>query len=352
MTQETSQWLIDNLRIGYTDERGPAWWAAGTDDYLVNGSHFPGSVPDAEVRKILGVPLVEGTVNTVYTGTDGQRQVAADDSRKTIVRADTGDILGIFRSGYQIHGYQQWTADQLAAITDQGRGELGVASVGLLKRGAVAFIQAKLEGTGMEVAGYGYTPFILAATSCDGSLASSYATGVVGAVCDNTLTAALRSAHSKLKVKHSRKSAGRLAEVRDALGLVYTAGEDFAASVEELVNVEISEKDFSAWMDEIAGPVPADKGASRTMNLSKRQDYAELRSDPKVKPWDGTAFGLIQLDNTFRTWSRTVKGADGGRIERNMVNTVTGVGDREDAAAMAAIDKILAKRSTHALAAA
>jgi phage/plasmid-like protein (TIGR03299 family) len=352
MTQETSRWLAENLRIGYTDERGPAWWAAGTDQYLTDGSHFPGSVPEAEVRKILGVPLVEGTVNTVYRDTEDQRQVAEDKSRKTIVRADTGDILGIFKSGYKIHGYQEWTADQLAAITDQGHGELGVASVGLLKKGAVAFIQAKLEGTGLEVAGYEYTPFILAATSCDGSLASSYATGVIGAVCDNTLAAALRSAHSKLKVKHSRNSAGRIGEVRDALGLVYTAGEDFAASVEELVNVDISEADFAAWMDEIAGPVPADKGASRTLNLSKRQDYAELRSDPKVRPWDGTAFGLVQLDNTYRTWTRTVKGADGGRMERNLVNTVTGVGDREDAAAMAAIDKIMARRSTFALAAA
>ena len=37
-------------------------------------------------------------------------------------------------------------------------------AVGRLRNRSVAFIQARLEGTGLEVGGYGFVPYIGAAT--------------------------------------------------------------------------------------------------------------------------------------------------------------------------------------------
>jgi phage/plasmid-like protein (TIGR03299 family) len=349
MSMETTQWLRDNIRVGYTDERGPAWHA-DKDTYLSDGTHFPGAVPESEVRRLLDVPFVEAEMFAQYTDSEGNRQVVADKSRKVIVSPDDGHVHGIFGQGWQLHGYQEWTANTIADILDTSAGELGTASVGLLKNRSVAFIQAKLQGSGMEVGGYGFVPFITAATSVNGSLASTYNTGIEGVVCDNTLSASHKRALSMLKVRHSRNSPGRLAEVRSKLGLVYQAADEFAQAAADLQSVEVREADFTAWLDEMK-PVPAydtksSTGGATYSNAVKYRETLEAmwKHDPKVTPWAGTAFGILQLDNTYRTWTRNVSGAAGGRMERNLLNMVSGTVAREDDSALAALAKVLDKR--------
>jgi phage/plasmid-like protein (TIGR03299 family) len=361
MSKETMQWLRSNIRIGYTDERGPAWHHG--ENYLTDGSHFPGAVPEEEVRRLLDVKFVSAEIYAQYLTADHadgctvrdagececptRREVVKDPERQAILTPDTGDILGVFKSGYQVHGYQQWTADQIAAILDQSRGELGVASVGLLRKRGVAFLQAKLDGSGMEVGGYGFCPYITAATSVDGTLASTYAVGIIGAVCDNTLSAAFREALEKLKVRHSRNSIGKLANVRDRLGLVYQAADDFAAAAAVLQDIPVTGRQFTAWLDITAPVPPADPrsstgGIKYTNAVKTRETYEALwNHDRKVKPWAGTAFGVLQLDNTYRTWKRAVKGAAGGRIERNMLNMVTGKTAAEDSTALDVLARVL-----------
>jgi phage/plasmid-like protein (TIGR03299 family) len=355
MSKETLNWLRSNIRVGYTGSDGPAWWAA-SGEYMTDGSHFDGPVPVEEVERLLSVEFAEGTVFSTYTDAAGNKQSTQDRTRKTIVTPDNGAILGIFRLGYQVHGYKQWTADQIAAILDTSKGELGTKSVGLLKNRGVAFMQAQLTGSGLEVGGFEFTPYILAATSVDGSLSSTYATGVTAAVCDNTLAAALAGAVTKFKVKHSRNSAGRLQDVRNALGLVYQAGDDFAQVAAELQSVDVTPADFRAALD-IVAPVPAADpksstgGAKYTNAVKLRETYEAMwQHDAKVKPWAGTAFGWVQLMNTYNTWKRNVSGADGGRMERTYLNMVTGVTAKEDAQALDALASVMGERLTAALA--
>jgi phage/plasmid-like protein (TIGR03299 family) len=351
VSKETLNWLRENVRVGYqdADNAGPAWWR-NAGEYMTDGSHFPGSVPLDEVQRILAVPFVEGDVQSVYIDADGNRQVATDPTRKTIVSADDGWIHGIFSAGYQIHGFQTWLLDQLSAMLDQGNGELGIASVGRLRNRSVAFVQVKLEGSGMEVGGYGFAPFIHAASSVDGSLASTYGTGVTGIVCDNTLHAANASAISMLKVKSTKNSAGRLGEVRDRLGLVYQAGEDFIRDAGLLQSVEVTGKDFTAWLDEMQTvPAPDPKSSTGGAKYSNAVKYRDALSamwahDPKVKPWAGTAFGVLQLVNTYDTWTRNVAGAEGGRMERVLLNSVTGKQDQADTSALVKLDSVLSRK--------
>lgn len=373
MSKETMEWLRDNIRVGYVGSDGPAWWAA-SGEYMTDGSHFDGPVPTEEVERLLSVEFAEAEMFAQWEAIDHvdgciarelgecececptHREVIKDPSRKVIVTPDNGAVMGVFSQGWQLHGYQKWTADQIAAILDTARGELGTKSVGLLKNRGVAFMQAQLTGSGLEVGGFGFTPYILAATSVNGSLASTYATGVTAAVCDNTLAAALSSAVTKFKVKHSSKSAGRLGEVRDALGLVYQAGDEFAQAAAALQSVDVTEKDFTALLDLVAKVPAADPksstgGAKYTNAVKLRETYEAMwNHDAKVKPWAGTAFGWVQLTNTYNTWKRNVSGADGGRMERTYLNMVTGVTAKEDASALDALASVMGERLTAALA--
>ena len=343
-------WLRNNIRIGFTDERGPAWWAA--ENYMADGSHFDGPVPEEEVRKLLDVRLVEARLNPTFefTASDGTvtRNVADAGGRKAIVRVypnGDGEVLGVFKDGYQIHPYNEWINDFMRETLDTG---LQTAAVALLRKGGVAFHQVKLPEE-WEVQGFKFTPYYTGATSADGTVASTWFTGADAAVCDNTFEMARQGAQTRTTRKHTRGSTDseKRQKVRDQLSLTVKAGEDFAAWVEELTKIDVSDEDFRLWLDEIR-PLPEKKetkgggpGVGYTRAEKERDERTRLWvSDPKVKPWAGTAFGIVQLDNTYRTWTQTVKGADGGRMERNFLNMVKGTDVAEDAAALAALEKV------------
>ncbi len=345
-------WLRQNIRIGFTDERGPAWWAA--DNYMADGSHFDGPVPEDVVRRLLDVQLVEAKLNPTFefTAADGTvtRNVADAGGRKAIVRVyDNGDgeVLGVFKAGYEIHPYNDWINDFMKSTLDSG---LQTAAAALLRKGGVAFHQVKLPEQ-WEVAGFKFTPYYTGATSADGTVASTWFTGADAAVCDNTYEMARQGAQTRTTRKHTRGSTDseKRQKIRDQLGLTVKAGEDFAAWVEELVKYDVSDQDFKLWLDEMTPLVNKD-GTPKVKNgltLAEKERDERTRlwvSDPKVKPWAGTAFGILQLDNTWRTWTRTVKGADGGRMERNFINMVKGTDVAEDAAALAALEKVQGRK--------
>jgi phage/plasmid-like protein (TIGR03299 family) len=348
VSAETLTWLRENIRIGFTDERGPAWWAnKANGEYMTDGTHFDGPVPVEEVKRLLDVKLVSGPVSSVFT--DGSNRIpVVDPERQSIIRvhdagtADArGEILGVFKSGYRIHGYDEWINKALSTITDSN---LETAAVALLRKGAVAFHQVKLPEQ-WEVGGFAFTPWFTGATSCDGSLLTTWFTGVDAAVCDNTFEMARQGAQTRVGFKHTRNSCAKMEEARSTLGLTLKAGEDFAAMAEELQAVEVSDKDFDLWLDEMV-PMPEAKSADKpgrgyTIAENKREAMRALwLHDPKVQPWNGTGFGLLQLDNTWRTWERTVQVADGGRMERNMLNLTLGKTADDDSKALAALKSV------------
>ena len=56
--------------------------------------------------------------------------------------------------------------------------------------------------------------------------------------------------------------------------------------------------------------------------LHKRADILNLyKDDERVAPWAGSALGVLQAFNTF---NHHVAGTDKNRVERNMMNTISG----------------------------
>jgi hypothetical protein len=104
-----------------------------------------------------------------------------DPTRKAIVRPDTGAILGVFRTGYRVHDYDQWLIHNVEGILDA---DLQIGSAGLLRGGAVAWVQVEMADT-LTAAGVEFRPFLTATTSLDGSIATTYQTGAQVVVCDN-----------------------------------------------------------------------------------------------------------------------------------------------------------------------
>lgn len=342
MSRETMQWLNQNTLIGYTDKRGRAWHYRASDQGA-EPNHYPGAIPLDDVRRrLFDFTLVEGEVTATALTPNGVI-VTTDPDRKAIMHSGTGDILGIFKSGYQPHQYEEWLLDSVSTLLDD---TLQIGSAGLLNRGGVAWVQVEVPDTITTPEGVTFRPHLLAATSADGSLSTTYKRTVTNTVCDNTMSAALGEKSATVKVRHSRHSNLKLADARAALDIVHTIGDDFARQVAQLANVTVSDGDFARFLDmlaPLADPKTGEqkKGRGLTLATNKRTKLAEMyENDNRVAPWAGTAWGVVQLVNTYEHHAGTVKGMS--RADRNMLRAVKGETEKSDADTLATLTNLLA----------
>lgn len=331
MSAETQTWLDNNVLVGFTDKRGKAWHhREGTDN------HYPGAIPVEDVRRrLFHWKPVEGTLSTTYMTDDGVTTIE-DPTRKAIVRPDTQAVLGVFKTGFTIHDYEDTLITTVSNIVDD---TLQIGSAGLLRGGAVGWVQVELPDTIDTPEGVSFRPFLCAATSLDGSLSSTFNRGNQVVVCDNTLAAALSDTQAlQVKVKHSRHSVGRITDLRGALELVVSAGEDFAAEVKALCELTVTDQQWATFLTAHLGDKDDAKltDRSRTIIGRKAEELTNLwLHDERVNPWKNTAYGVLAAVNTHGQHVTTVKRTN--RAERNALNFITGKIAKTDQSAMTSL---------------
>jgi phage/plasmid-like protein (TIGR03299 family) len=186
--------------------------------------------------------------------------------------------------------------------------------------------------------GVAFRPNLLACTSHDGSLSTTYKRTITNVVCDNTMAAGLSEVGQQIKVKHSRNSKLRLTEARDALAIIHTVADDFAAEVKALCETAVSDQAWSAFL-QVHTPMP-EQGRGVGMADRERQALTRLwNADARVSPWRGTAWGVVQAVNTYTHHEGTVRGMS--RPERNMARAVTGKASDLDQAVAVELDRVL-----------
>ena len=340
MSQETSQWLNTKTLIGFTEKRGNAWHYR-EEDQGDEANHYVGAIPVEDVERRLfdweAVEVPLPAIPVADLSPDGvDSYEVTDPNRKVIVRPrgalsedDPGGIFGIFKGGYTVHQFKPWLLENVAVILDD---DLQIGSAGLLKEGAVAFVQVEMPEGITTPEGVEFRPHLLAASGMDGSLSSTFKRCVQIAVCDNTMDAALVEGgknSQRIRIRHSKKSMGRITEVREALAIVHDIADEFSAQVAALCNIKVSEGDWNKFLDEIAA-VPEDEGYAKTISTKKRTALEQLYTeDERCAPWTGTAFGVLQTMNTYMHHGTMVMG-DGSRFERNQINAIRGASAKAD----------------------
>ena len=334
MTKETLEHLNTHTLIGNTDARGTAWHYRA-EHQGEEPNHYPGPIPVADVQRRLfswqavsrrlavETPAEIGTMtHRTETGEPMRWALVAD--RQGVCRDDTNELMGIFAPSYAMHQYREWLVDTVADILDD---DLSISSAGLLKGGAVAWVEVSVPESITTPQGVVFRPNLLATTSFDGSIATTFKRTVTDVVCDNTREAALAEHGQTFKVRHSRYSHAKLAPARDALAVVHSMAEAFTREIDELCRVEVNEAAWQRFLDLHVSRIDergsALKGRSLTMANNKREALQRLyRHDDRVAPWAGTAHGVIQAVNTYEHHVSSVRGVP--RAERNMLRAISG----------------------------
>lgn len=355
MSSETLQHLNTKTLIGNTDARGHAWHYRA-EEQGDESNHYPGPVPIADVERRLFnwhadsrrlAVEVPATVETMtHLATDGTPARWAEvPDKQAITRSDdhSGTVMGIFAPGYVRHQYRDWLLSTVADVLDD---DLSISSAGLLRGGAIAWVEVSVPESVETPEGVTFRPNLLATTSFDGSIATTFKRTVTDTVCDNTRELALAESGQTYKVKHSRYSVAKLGDAREALAMVYTLADEFAAEVKELCATELTPGQWSAVLDRLVPVVDSRTGAALvgralTMAAKKRDALGRLyRNDERVSPWAGTAMGVIKAVNTYEHHEGTVRGAT--RAERNMLRAVTGDFGALDRATWSSLKQVLA----------
>lgn len=369
MSLETREDLQRNFLIGNCKNRPRAWHndpalraALGLED-----NHYDDPIPYAEVTRRLFnwkalsvpkanlIPVSKADANWFYETIKLDRNGEPVRDKETgefvkvvvpvrvsptdeqgIVRSDTGEHIATHSKKYRIHDYESWLLQlQSNVIGDT----LTVLGAGLPKRGAQAYVQVALPDTCKDdTTGIEFLPYIMASTSLDGTLPTTFSAQSLLVVCDNTRNMALRSAERSgriYKAKHTSKSLdeNKITEVRQALGIIHKTADDMIAEFHELAAIPVTRRQVIKVLDIIL-PLPKEDEASQrsiTIQTNKRDSFLDVYNDrdPETKGMmdnqQGTALGLIQ---GFNTWNTHVKSVKGSRFERNMERAISGeIGD-------------------------
>lgn len=339
MSRETIEWLNNNTLIGFTEKRGKAWhYRQGNDN------HYVGGVPVDDVRKRLfdwhavEQPMLLGEdVSVFFEDDEGPSMTAVFPGEKVPgfkawVHPKTGDILGVHKATRALHQYDEWLLDLASSVLDD---DLQIGSAGLLEGGRKAWLQVEVPDTVETPEGVKFRPFILFRSAHDGSFATTASRSVTNTVCDNTMAIAMNEhGGQRITWRATGNTELKLASARDALGIVYTAADDFARQVAELTSTHFSPFNFQRLLVSET-PLPKDRdsrgGKVAAKRAKEKREYMWdlYRFDARVAPWTGTAFGAWQAFNTYDQHERRIRG--GNRAERNQLQVVKGEQDRADA---------------------
>lgn len=349
MSRETLEWLNTNVLVGFTDKRGKAWhYREGADN------HFPGAIPVEEVQRRLfnwtaesrrvAVEVPADIDSATHMADDGTpMRWAIQDDRQAMAASDNGDVFGLFKSGYQPHQYREWLLENVATILDDS---LSIGSAGLLRNRAVAWVQVEVPDNIITPEGVEFRPNLLATTSFDGTVATTYKRVITNVVCDNTRDMAMGEAGQMFKAKHSRYSGMKIGAARDALNVIHTMADDFAAEVKTLTSIEVTDAQWSKVLQMLI-PTEDEKGnALSKLAITKAEQKREkltsmYNNDNRCAPWNGTAYGVVQTFNTWHHHERPTRG-ETNRVERNMEEAIKGGIAKADAEVTKALSLILA----------
>ncbi len=213
--------------------------------------------------------------------------------QKVLYRSDTQDALSVVSNRYQVVQPSE-VLEFYRDLTQIAGYELETA--GVLKGGKKFWALAR---TGQSSALKGndlVQGFLLLATSCDGTLATTATPTTVRVVCNNTLTIAVNGAVSAIKVPHNTRFDAQA--VKQQLGIAVSQWDGFMYRMRTLAERKVKNHEAMAYFLRVLCEV--DPNSSDLSNLINERALAKVQSlydgqgrGSELEAAKGTAWGLL-----------------------------------------------------------
>ncbi len=218
-------------------------------------------------------------------------------------RNDNGRILGHVGTDYRpIQNAELFSFADV--LLDQG--DLRFETAGSLRGGKVVWCLAQVARE-VVIDGDQHVPYLLLASSHDGTMALHGGLTPTRVVCMNTLNLALgRTIQNTFKIRHTSGADRKVNEARRALGISYAYLDGFEVEVEKLMNQPVTD----AMMEAIVLDVlpESDSKRAETRREPERNIIRELWYDKagNVGRFHGTGWGAIQAVSEWEQWHKRI----------------------------------------------
>jgi hypothetical protein len=146
-------------------------------------------------------------------------------------------------------------------------------------------------------------------------------------VCDNTLDEFHHSADAAARIKHTKHSSAKIAEVRQILEITFAHQAAELEEIERLMDMAVTDDQFNkiiSVIDPIKNGENSTRDTGATRSANRHLEYNALWNyDQRVGEFKNTAWGTIQVFNTYNQHKATIKGKT-VRQEANMLNFLGG----------------------------
>lgn len=239
---------------------------------------------------------------------DNPSAVHAFDEQRVLYRSDSKAALSVVSRRYQVV-QPRAVLEFYRDLSEVAGYELETA--GVLKGGRKFWALARMGKEAVIKGKDVVRGYILLATSCDGTLATTATPTTVRVVCNNTLTMALNGATGAVKVPHS--TAFEADAVKRRLGIAASGWDEFMYRMKKLAERKVRDKEVDTFLRKVLGvseaaanqPAGNERAMKGVLALFEAQGQgAELTAARR------TAWGLLNSVTEYVDHERRARSQD------------------------------------------
>ncbi|WP_186016352.1 DUF932 domain-containing protein [Burkholderia gladioli] len=255
------------------------------------------TIESSEVRFVAGA----NTIGTIHAFPD----------QKVLYRSDNKMPLSVVSARYQVVQPRQ-ILEFYRDLTEIGGFELETA--GVLKEGRKLWALAKTGQSGLLKGKDKITGYLLLATACDGTLATTAQFTSVRVVCNNTLAIALGDSTGVVKVQH--RSQFDAQAVKRQLGIAVSSWDAFMVRARALAERKITDTTAEAFLRRVLTYATVNVPDRETVSVNERaikavgQLYAGRGKGADLPSASGTAWGLLNAVTEYVDHHRRARTGD------------------------------------------
>lgn len=267
----------------------------GAEPWHGLGNHLPAKQPIDVWQREAGMDwqIMETPVRFMADTAGNLGTIHSFPEQKVLYRSDTKDALSVVSQRYQVVQPRE-VLEFYRDLTEVSGYELETA--GVLKGGKKFWALARtgqssaLKGND-QVHGY-----LLLATSCDGTLATTATPTTVRVVCNNTLTIAVNGATQAIKVPHSTRFDPQA--IKQQLGIAVSHWDGFIYRMRTLAERKVKSHEAMNYFLKVICETPA--SSTEPIKLANERALKRVQAlyegqgrGAELEAAKGTAWGLL-----------------------------------------------------------
>ncbi len=272
------------------------------------GNRLPDKQPLEAWLEAAGMDWEIKTTDVLFrVGNGSNFNVHPNPDAKVLYRSDTLAPLSVVSPRYKVVQPKE-ILEFYRDLVSLGGFELETA--GVLKDGKKLWALARTGEETLLKGGDRVKGYLLLATSCDGTLATTAQFTSVRVVCNNTLQLATNDRVGAIKVPHSTQFDPDV--VKNALGVGASAWDTFEEQAKALSTRKVNRIDVTAYLINVLGdrhaPIaeqPNEKGLKAVIDL-----YAGQGKGSTLSSSEGTAWGLVNAVTEYVDHHRRARSRD------------------------------------------